>query len=180
MCDTPHGDAPPPGSVRTSAAVTALTEAQGPSGIAIRPIGPKDTAAVAAMHGRCSPQTLLNRYLRPVSDSGPYVSRLLSTPGGQSFGARTGDGRVVAVAHLLPDHDTWEAALLVEDAHQRQGIGDALLRRLAGTARAGGLSTVHGYITCGNLPVLTIVRRLGLPFSQRVDDGLLHLILRVR
>jgi GNAT superfamily N-acetyltransferase len=50
--------------------------------------------------------------------------------------AETGGGHLVGVANLISNDDgTGEAALLVEDAWQRRGLGTALLRRLVAVAR---------------------------------------------
>ncbi|WP_443230929.1 GNAT family N-acetyltransferase [Streptomyces sp. 2A115] len=136
--------------------------------------------AAVAMHERCSPQTILNRYLQPVPRSGPYVRKLLGTRGGRSFAAVTADARMIGLAHLLPDGDgSCEAALLVEDAHQRRGVGRRLLGALVGAAADAGYASMHGYVRRGNQSLSRSLQELGVPFQQTHDDGLLRISIEV-
>ncbi|WP_079664455.1 hypothetical protein [Streptomyces sp. 3214.6] len=58
-------------------------------------------------------------------------------------------GRLVAVGHLMPDNGNAEAALLVEDAWQSQGMGTRLLDGLGRSAVTQGWGEVYGLILPG-------------------------------
>jgi GNAT superfamily N-acetyltransferase len=137
--------------------------------------------AAVAMHERCSPQTILNRYLQPVPRSGPYVRKLLGARGGRSFAAVTAGAHIIGLAHLLPDGggSSCEAALLVEDAHQRRGVGRRLLGALVGAAADAGYTSMHGYVRRGNQSLSRSLQELGVPFQQTYDDGLLRVSIEV-
>lgn len=114
----------------------------------VRPTKPRDIAAVAQMHHRCSPRSLLDRYHsggRP-----PTVAALdwaLRNP--NSFVAVRPNGAVVAhvATHRDPAHSSMcaEIELLVEDRWQRQGIGAELMTHIAGVAQVSGFVEVIAY-----------------------------------
>ncbi len=101
---------------------------------------PGDADAVSALHRRCSPTTLFQRYhtgLRAVPRR--WLHRLLMPPRGVSLLAVCGR-EVIGLGQLIPaaDGGAAEVSLLVEDSWQRQGIGTALLARLAVLAATKG------------------------------------------
>jgi GNAT superfamily N-acetyltransferase len=145
----------------------------------IRPVSHEDIEALVAMHERCSERTLWLRYLRIVRQSRPYVERLLCPPRGWSLVAEKPEGLIVALAHLFPDGSDLEASLLVEDAHQRNGIGIQLLRRLVRTAQEAGYDRVHGLIHAENRGALRAVRSLGLDTTWSISGGTWDFELRV-
>lgn len=114
----------------------------------VRPSTPRDFAAVARMHRRCSAQSLLDRYHgggRPPAFAA--LDRELRDP--YTFVVTTSDGRVVATASLRSDprHEPGaaEVGLLVEDAWQRNYLGTELLLHLAGVAKAAGFVELVSY-----------------------------------
>jgi GNAT superfamily N-acetyltransferase len=118
------------------------------STLLIRPSTSRDLPTVAAMHGRCSAQSLLDRYRsggRP-----PAVLALdyqLRAP--LSFIATTRDGEVVATAVATPDEihgdDSAEVGILVEDAWQGLGLAREMMTHLAGGARVAGFTQLIAY-----------------------------------
>ena len=117
-------------------------------GLRIRPSTARDLAAVAQMHHRCSPRSLLDRYRaggRPPAVAA--VDELLRRP--DTFVAATPDGDVVAMATLArdTDHNHLCAALglLVEDSWQRLGVGSELVSHMAGLAQARGFHELIAY-----------------------------------
>jgi GNAT superfamily N-acetyltransferase len=124
--------------------------------VAVRSATVDDLDAVLAMHRRCSAESLYRRY---VSGAGTPPAALLTrllAAGSQLALVNGGaaDGRVVALASLVGDPA--EAAILVEDAWQRRGVGTLLARRLAVEAR--GKILVH--VLAGNQPATRTIRRL--------------------
>ncbi len=70
--------------------------------VLLRPSSPRDLEAVAAMHARCSPQSLLDRYRR--GGRGPSVAtlqRTLRAP--MTFVVATRRGAIVALGTAAPD-----------------------------------------------------------------------------
>jgi GNAT superfamily N-acetyltransferase len=116
--------------------------------LVVRPSTARDLAAVAQMHGRCTPRSLLDRYRvggRPPAVAA--VDRMLRLP--DTVVAATPDGDVVATATLARDrnhnHFCAELGLLVEDRWQRLGIGAELMSHMAGMAQAAGFHELIAY-----------------------------------
>ncbi|MDJ0344042.1 GNAT family N-acetyltransferase [Streptomyces sp. H10-C2] len=141
--------------------------------ITIRRAGPEDLPAARAMHERCSPATLAQRYHGPVPDADRYLTHLLSPRFGRTLAVETASGRLVALAHLLWDGDENEVALLVEDDWQRRGIGTELLRKLVGLAVEAGRGSVYAVTQATNTGMVATMRDLGLPLDYQVEDGTL-------
>lgn len=120
----------------------------GSASILIRGATPRDLAAVAEMHGRCSPHSLLNRYR--AGGQRPAVAALekqLREP--LSFVAATYGRTIVgvAVASADPQHgrDAAEVGLLVEDAWQGWRLGRELMSHLAGASLVAGYTELIAY-----------------------------------
>jgi predicted N-acetyltransferase YhbS len=120
----------------------------GSATVLIRPATPRDLAAVADMHGRCSPQSLLNRYhsggRRPSAAALETQLRLTL-----SFVAATYSGTIVAtaVADVDTRHgpDSAQIGLLVEDAWHGWRLGRELMSHVAGAALVCGYHEIIGY-----------------------------------
>ncbi|OLF08236.1 GNAT family N-acetyltransferase [Actinophytocola xanthii] len=131
-----------------------------------------DVPAILAMHDRCSERSRRRRYL--AGGARPSVADLtdmLGRAGACTLVAEVPERReVVAMANLVPDADRAEAALLVEDAWQRRGIGTVLLRRL--TAAANGRSgTAYAVTEVTNTAMLRTLHRVGAQL-ERLEEGL--------
>jgi GNAT superfamily N-acetyltransferase len=138
---------------------------------AVRELGPEDRAAALALHNRCSPETLRDRYHGPVADADRYLGHLLDPRHGRTLAVEREPGRPVAIGHLLWDGPETEVALLVEDAWQRLGIGTLLLHRLVALARSYGRGTVYAVTRRSDRAVVPTMRRLGLPLELADSDG---------
>ncbi|WP_034592342.1 GNAT family N-acetyltransferase, partial [Hamadaea tsunoensis] len=149
-----------------------MTLGIGTGDAAIRAAVPGDLDEIAAMHERCSPQSLRLRYLAGTRAPARYLLARLLDPAlavtfvavqrGPDRGADrgAGPGDVIAAGNLARDGDALEAALLVEDAYQRRGIGTALFARLLGSAREQGHDTVVLHTSAENLAIQRMIRRL--------------------
>ncbi len=133
--------------------------------------GVRDTGAAAALHRRCSPDTLQLRYPGPAGDADAFLPHLLSPHFGHTLAVWSGPGRIVALGHLLWDGDEAEAALLVEDSWQRRGVGAGLLRRLVSTARELGRTCVYAVAQPPGAGMSAAMRSLGLPLEFRREEG---------
>ncbi|WP_051166150.1 GNAT family N-acetyltransferase [Amycolatopsis orientalis] len=132
---------------------------------------PRDIDAIGAVHLRCSAKTLFNRYhtgLRTVPRK--WLHRLLMPPRGTSLLAVCGRD-VIGFGQLISQLDgTAEVSLLVEDAWQLQGIGTALLARLAALAEAGGTTELTAVRLPGNDAMVRTAVRAGLRIETSPDD----------
>lgn len=130
----------------------------------IRGSGPRDLTALGAMHARCSPRSLLDRYRAGgVGPSASALDRMLRRT--LSFVACTAGGEIVAaaVAAADPCHnaDSAEVGLLVEDGWQRRGVGRELLTHLAGAAFCCGYSELIAYPATARASTQRLAVRIG-------------------
>jgi len=82
------------------------------------------------------------------------------------------EGAFIAVGRYSPNSDgvTAEFALVVADAWQGKGLGQALLQRLCETARDAGYRALYGYILQANRDMLDLARRLGFVEESRTGN----------
>jgi GNAT superfamily N-acetyltransferase len=136
----------------------------GRQSLLIRGATPRDLHAVAAMHWRCSPQTLLDRYRAGGRGPAPAaLEQLLRRP--LSFVVASAQGEVVATAVASTDarhgRESAEIALLVEDQWQAQGIGRELTTHLAGSALVCGYTELIGYTATSVVPAQRLLLDIG-------------------
>jgi len=147
--------------------------------LTVRPAEFSDGAAVAAMHRRCSPETLRLRYFAPSPNVAPQALHrlLVNDPTRWSVVAVDCAGDVVGHAqlYLSPDGGTARATLLVEDAHQGRGIGSALIGILTTVAQSRGARELHGWTQPHNWRLFGALVRAGLD-AELTYDGELALL----
>lgn len=167
------------GTVRANVAGPAAITCTDGAAVVLRDGTPGDTQALAALHERCSAHTLVRRY-----QAGPQelprrrLRRLLEPPHGRSVVAVCGR-EIVGIGQLIenPDTGTAQFALLVEDAWQRNGLGAALLRRLAALAARRGYEELFTDFPPPHDGIHRTVRRAGLTANGVDDEGLLRVLL---
>ena len=138
---------------------TAFPPAETIAGTRHRPATADDLDGLVAMHGRCSSDSLYQRYLTGGRGPSPRVlARLLDPAFGQTHIVLSGES-VVGSGNLARDGDSVEAALLVEDAWQRRGVGTALFARLLREAAVAGYSSVLLHTHSSNLAIQRMIRR---------------------
>lgn len=129
------------------------------SEIVTRLARPEDTAAVEALHSRCSQESLLHRYFTPKNSWREENLRRIS--GGHrgmtlmvTESDTTSDENVIAIGNAFPlgphDPSVGEIALLVEDSWHGRGIGRLLLAHLLEAAPRLGFTEVVAYVLGGN------------------------------
>ncbi len=149
--------------------------------LTVRPAGQSDLPKVRQMHARCAAQTLFKRYLAGTGGpSDPQLQRLLSPARGVALLAEDERGDVVAVANLIGEGEVAEAALLVEDAMQRKGIGTALLRRMLALAGPLGLRGVVLHTQADNHAMARTILRVRPQTTFERDEGLVSATVPVR
>jgi hypothetical protein len=134
-------------------------------------IGADDIERAATMHRRCSVHTLWSRYHRAMGDPRSYLRTLLARPGSVHLAVQQTSGRLGAVVHLMPDAQSAEAALLVEDAWQNSGLGTRLLRCLGHHADKGGWKEIYGLILPGDEKISAILRHASVPVHRVSEEG---------
>ena len=72
-----------------------------------------------------------------------------------------------------------EMAFTVEEDYQGLGIGACLMRHLIGIAREKGVTRLEAYVLARNRPMLTVLKRSGLPLAMRQQGDVVHLALEL-
>ena len=151
--------------------------------VTIRPARPEDSTAVLALHDRSSDET---RYFRFFS-----VHPTLSREDAERF--VTVDhvdrealvvvdrGEIVGLGGYdrCTDPASAEIAFLVDDTHQRRGIGSLLLEHLCALARAHGIQRLEASVLATNHLMLTVFAKAGFEQTQRLEYGIVDLVLDI-
>jgi len=145
----------------------------------LRPIVPSDADALLAFHGRLSDRTRYFRYFAPYPRIPAKDLVRFSTVDHHdrvAFVALLGDD-IVAVGRYerLKDHDSAEVAFVVEDDHQRRGLGSILLEHLAAAARERGLRRFEAEVLAENAQMIRVFRDAGYQVSREFEEGVAHL-----
>lgn len=85
----------------------------------------------------------------------------------------------IAVARLRrrPGETEAEAAVVVRDDWQRQGIGAALMRQLVALALDLGINRFTAMIQAGNHAVHAMIKALGLRYDSHIDHAEDYLVI---
>ncbi|HEY2672262.1 MAG TPA: GNAT family N-acetyltransferase [Rugosimonospora sp.] len=165
--------------------------------LTVRPAGPEDVEAVAALYAESpgpSPDSAGDSAVRPRRDRHPagtdrYAGRPSEVAMSQRLAARDRltliaeaepAGRVVAVASVHRDGTEAQVELLVAGAYQRRGVGGALLRRVARLAADRGVEALHAYTHPDDVAVVRTMQRLGCPLRLMIDGSMLTLSADLR
>lgn len=81
--------------------------------------------------------------------------------------------RAVGVARMQrqPGETQAEAAVVVRDDWQRQGVGATLMSQLVAVARSLGITRFSAMIQAGNRPVHALIKAVGLRYESHIDRG---------
>ena len=142
---------------------------------------PEDADAVAAMHERCSEETLYRRYLTGVTEWRELALRRLSGGHrGATLVVMSEDGSIVGLGNVFPDDSddasdghSAELAVIIEDRYQGRWIGTALLRRMLELAQRLGVQEVVATLLAGNKQMLSLLETTGLCWTRELDKGVL-------
>jgi acetyltransferase len=149
----------------------------------LRPIRPEDEGSMVAFHRTLSSDTVYFRYLRLLSLDQRIRHERLTQLCFVDYDCHIGlvaveydeallEERILAIARLVKIHGTRNSdfALVVSDAFQGRGLGEALLRHLVGVARAERLERVIGVIHPENTPMIRLCRKVGFTLSKPVGE----------
>lgn len=154
--------------------------------LVVRPGGLPDVELVEAMHRRCSDLSMYRRFHAPLPRvSVRMVRQMLAPNEGWSLVAQQqgelGPADVVGFASVAPvSASAVEVGLLVEDMHQRQGLGTRLLYGVAMDAASRGFQALTCLTQPDNSAVLSTVQRAGLMGRVAWCDDLLEISIPVR
>jgi acyl-CoA synthetase (NDP forming)/GNAT superfamily N-acetyltransferase len=142
--------------------------------VRIRPIVEADAAALRALNKRTSDLSLYLRFFslnRRIADL--HVAALVRPPGPEhrALVALFGDDVAGVAGYERLDGPEAEVALLVEDAHQGEGLGTLLLEHLAALAHDQGIEELIGEVLTRNRQMARVFTDLGLPVSRTVTDS---------
>ena len=150
--------------------------------VRLRPVAPRDVAAVEALHRRLSPRSVYFRFLGFGGAKPAARAAWVCAADGVDqvvLVAETGE-RIAAVAGYYRDPrraERAEVAFTVEDAVQGQGLGTRLLERLAEIARSRGLTEFVADVHPENRRMLEVFRNCGFAVEQRVEQGVVRVAI---
>lgn len=152
--------------------------------IEIRALRPEDRAGLLAAVGRTSDQSLYRRFFafkRGFTDQEVDFYLNVDFVGHVALVALLEDnGRPVIVGgcrYIVGPPGQAEVAFAVDDAHQGQGVGTALMRHLVAIARGAGLKELIADVLPENTAMLKIFRASGLRINIERDPEATHLVL---
>lgn len=149
--------------------------------ILIRPITPKDRAAVEAGFAATSQQNRFLRFMRIVDHlTDSELNYLVDVDGVDhvALGAQADDGTGLGIARYIRDSrdpTLAEAAVMVVDEHHGRGIGTALVEALSNQALANGITGFTAYVLAENRAVIDMLKRAGALIEP--DDSALKMIV---
>ena len=155
----------------------------GPSRLLVRGAVAADLPALAALHGRCTGTTLLQRYRSGGrAPSLTALTEMLREP--LVLVVMAAPRRVVAVATAQvgerPTVDfTTEMGVLVEDAWQARGVGSAVARHVGAALRHLGYGQVVTRSATSSLPLSRVMEGIGTTRHAPAADGGAQLVTRL-
>ena len=146
--------------------------------ITIRPIRPEDAVMEKDFVHRLSERTKYFRYMQALQELTPeMVVRFtqIDYDREMAFVAVTDDKKMpneLGVGRYMvnPDGHSVEFALVVADDCQCMGIGTRLMKTLLQTAKAKGMSFFEGEVLAVNMPMLSLVTKLGFSIETIAGD----------
>jgi acetyltransferase len=150
----------------------------------LRPIGPGDAeaaqafvAALSARSRRLRFHGALKRLPEPVLRAMTAIDFDAHVALVAEAGCSDGAQRLVADARYVRDDQgepgEAEFAIAVADDWQGLGLGRGLMQRLAVHARARGVQALHGAVLADNVPMLSLMQRLGARLRRDATDATL-------
>ena len=152
--------------------------------IGLRLTRPSDAPRVRAFLERLSPDARLKRFFMamPEIDVATVNHFTFYNPRERLVVAATaplaGVEEIVGMADLaLVDTGVAELGIVVDDEHQRQGVGGALVEAIASLAAAHGATHLRAELLDHNRPMMRLLERLGRTVHT-IEDG--HILAYTR
>lgn len=153
--------------------------------VRLRPIRPDDAPRLVELYDRLSQQSAYQRFFTVMQRLPPDWAQFLAAVDHQRRFALVAEEvsaskpTLVGVARYepLPDGETVELAVVVQDSWQGQGLGTLLLRELLHAAELNGLHRFRAYVLAENRRMLHLLRRHTDVQEQRRDGSVIELTL---
>ncbi|HEY6223557.1 MAG TPA: GNAT family N-acetyltransferase [Gemmatimonadales bacterium] len=155
----------------------------------VRSIRADDKARLAAFHRRLSTESVYLRFFEFKRELSPSDLRYLTELDFEqrvalvATLAAASDAPIIGVARfdVLPDRvgapRRAELGIVVEDAHQGQGIGTILLKHLLALAHDKRIAEITAEVLPQNTRMLELIAGSGVPVRRSVEDGVIRLLL---
>jgi GNAT superfamily N-acetyltransferase len=155
--------------------------------VVVRAIRPEDERLIIGLHARHSEHTIRMRFFSLVKVlSRDSLIRLCHLDYDREMALVAVHGRGeeeqvwgVSRYYLHPETGSAEFALVVGDAHQKQGLGRHLLGRLIGIARERRVKKLVGQVLRENAPMLALTASLGFTAPRHVEDEVVEVELEL-
>ncbi|MCW2676880.1 MAG: Acetate--CoA ligase forming [Modestobacter sp.] len=145
----------------------------------LRPITPADSDGIVGLMDRSSDQTRYYRFFGPMrrlSDKDLFRFTNVDHDSRVAFVVLLGDELIgVGRYDRYPGTDDAEVAFLIEDAHQRRGLGSVLLEHLAAAARERGITRFVAEVLSQNSQMVRVFLDAGYSAERSYADGVVHL-----
>ncbi len=140
----------------------------------VRSAGPDDSERVLRFFERLSPESVYRRFFTLFPSPSPQLVRYLAgaeTEDHETLAALDGDDIVALASWDRRVHDGAEAelAILVEDAWQHRGLGQALMRMLTAEAARHGITELTASVLSDNHPARRLAMTVGRPDHVEMD-----------
>ncbi len=168
---------PRPGSPSGDAAAGVYAVRADGGLVQIRPAEAADRVALQELNARSSDRSLYMRFFsgnRRAADSYVDVELRPAGPDHQARVAVIGEELVGIGSYEKLGPDEAEVALLVDDAHQKMGIGTLLLEHLAALGRAAGLRRFVAETLAENYRMLGVFAQFGFAVRRLTEHGTVH------
>jgi acetyltransferase len=140
-----------------------------------------DTDRLIALFHRLSPESVYYRFLEPRRHLPRAQAELFARVDYESTMAivatlpRDADEDIIGVARYAlldpAEEHVAEAAIVVEDAYQSQGLGTELLGQLVTYASSHGVRAFRATIHQSNSRILSFIERSGLPTTRHLEGS---------
>jgi GNAT superfamily N-acetyltransferase len=134
--------------------------------------------------GFVRPRSVYLRFFSPKKELSAEEVRRVSEPDPARKAAlvatvATGDQEeiIVGLAEYAGSGGSADIAFTVEEDYQGRGIASRMFEHLARIAREKGISRFEADVLAGNTPMLKVLRHSGLPKTESVQDGVVHVTL---
>jgi len=151
--------------------------------VLIRPVRPEDEPALVRFHEALSERSVYLRYFQPMKLSTRTAHERLTricfldydremALVAERRDPRSGEPEIIAVARLSKLHavNEAEAAIVVSDGYQHQGLGTELYRRMATIARDEKIARIVSTMLGENREMRAICQKLGFRIQHDMEE----------
>ena len=153
--------------------------------VLIRSIRPDDRQRIVDAFQKLEPETIYTRFFsakkalseadlaRIEASDFVHAVALVATLGEGEAETIIGGG-AYTVLDRTGEPPTAELSFTIEEDYQGQGLSTLFMTLLIEIARERGIRRFEAEVLAGNVPMLKVFQRSGLPMHQRSEDGVVH------